>query len=958
MRSPAPPSTSPATSFDRVTPQSHASGRYERFQFAYSSSSKQRIIGSSETRNAQGTGELAKEEQAAALLYDAQLDLIAHKTFDAIAKLEASADLGSSAACSTLGNLLARRWRDDVLAPPARSPPTPGSSSTLRKDTSSPDQRPALQSRQGSTWTATRHPPHSHSDVLKATSLFIRGLEIDLLKPTLSPSSYLAASPTSSVDYDSDEQDGETSCFSLERALDLLIGIADSHRFGILHAPEAACSHESTDSGAEQSNDGMWRAAAECCSAVLVRPEISTVLYNGDDASALTETWLRCHGNARADSPVGAHRLRNRGGDVYKRQCAIAIVALYVLALQAWSSSLPSTSCSPPGSPPSESVHTAQRYWRTICTLADQCKGGLGTKAVDELVERARYRLEATHRPDLGASEPWRTAKKRGRIGVGASPSQALAEQQDDDPPAHVSPGLRLLSTQTDQRGEQDESRTKPEESSIGEHMSARTAPRAPRFHFGSEDETPPERERPQLSLLAVSTSSPPVPLVPPPASSSSAASARSPTHVDKAEYSATSPSSHARSRAGNGVEYPPASHHQDGSPQKGDAAAAASTRFARTTAHSSTAAVGSGLPTLSPLPRNGSMQSFQSFRSNASALSSFRHNPLQQYLEGRLLRVPSSVSVCTAPPDFANPGSRIRFGKGKARALAPAGVQDAARGTTATPAADTAASDAAARKTWLSRFWQTSAVPRRTVSYDQQAALSVGDRSRSHTALEHLRRTLDRHEAARGVAIDYWGETEFLEDDDEDAGEALETLTDSVASPPPGDTHQALSSRAQRLQDNLGATQHFGREHRRRTGSGHRAFALTDPTASSAASSREPSRDRDVRSPADDRQVDSPPNHPAGTKSSRHQHHRSAAAKRDVPTAVAMDPLLMELERHSRVGVKTVCAACGKKGLNFPACRRCRLTYCGRECRTSPKHEALDEAAQSVAVSSEDSMT
>lgn len=50
----------------------------------------------------------------------------------------------------------------------------------------------------------------------------------------------------------------------------------------------------------------------------------------------------------------------------------------------------------------------------------------------------------------------------------------------------------------------------------------------------------------------------------------------------------------------------------------------------------------------------------------------------------------------------------------------------------------------------------------------------------------------------------------------------------------------------------------------------------------------------------------------------------------------VGIDPLLLELERKSRVGVRTVCVTCGKKGLNFPACRNGR-TFCSRECRVGP---------------------
>lgn len=50
----------------------------------------------------------------------------------------------------------------------------------------------------------------------------------------------------------------------------------------------------------------------------------------------------------------------------------------------------------------------------------------------------------------------------------------------------------------------------------------------------------------------------------------------------------------------------------------------------------------------------------------------------------------------------------------------------------------------------------------------------------------------------------------------------------------------------------------------------------------------------------------------------------------------VGIDPLLLELEHRSRVGVKTVCGACGKRGLNFPAVRTGE-TFCSRTCRLGP---------------------
>lgn len=51
-------------------------------------------------------------------------------------------------------------------------------------------------------------------------------------------------------------------------------------------------------------------------------------------------------------------------------------------------------------------------------------------------------------------------------------------------------------------------------------------------------------------------------------------------------------------------------------------------------------------------------------------------------------------------------------------------------------------------------------------------------------------------------------------------------------------------------------------------------------------------------------------------------------------PREVAVDPFLLALEARSRVGGKSTCVSCGKRGHNFPACPRCRYTYCSRACR------------------------
>ncbi|TKA53850.1 hypothetical protein B0A53_03640 [Rhodotorula sp. CCFEE 5036] len=810
-----------------------------------------------------------KQAEAAALLYGAQLDLIAHKKSDAMTKLEASANLGSSTACSILANLLACGWRDEILTPPLPSPPNLGS----------------------------------------AAALFIRGLEIELLLPS-APTNRETQHASDSTD-DGDEQDLETASFNLERTLDLLIGIADSHRFGILHAPDTACLDQGTNSGAEPTNDGLWCASGRCCAAVLARADISKVLFDGPDSSSIVDSWLR-----NGDGLHMGESVTNcsPGDPAYTQRCAIAIVALYVLALQAWSSSGPSTSSSPPGSPPAEKAQVAQRYWHAIGKLAGQftAHGGLGNKAVDELVDRARYRLEATKRHDLGPSEPWRMAKKNGKAArssmVSATGTRNGRSSSHQSPPESWKPTSPSRDPPTGSTHE------------LARHQISRLVTQKPaRFHFGSEDDLSPVGRRLKPESVAPPRSRCRTP---------SDADAGSHALLDRngASHETFPDSSQPETPIQPTSPGPPA--HFTPRPPAPPAAGTTSRQGRAVAVLPDDAALPTppepkttnGLAASGALPRTTSIHSFRSSYSTASALSSFRHNPMQRYLEGRLVRVPSNASICTAPPDFASPDSSLYRGKGKgkARLLAPEGAEDTAEGTTTRLGATTGAHpshDTASRKSWLSRFWHADP-ERSALDRHRSTAATRGGGTRSQTALDHLRRTLDRHDAASATAIDYWGETEFLEDDDEGVDEVANGF---VAAVPPDaalarstDGKNSTLSRAQRLHENLeratpAAPPAFA--DRLRSTSGPRAFARTDPTQSNKAPSRGSSYDRnggrrDHTTPAGSRErrlapVDSQTSPPKAP-------HLQQNAKQNAGVAVPMDPLLLELERHSRVGVRT----------------------------------------------------
>ncbi|KAK9898115.1 hypothetical protein P389DRAFT_65837 [Cystobasidium minutum MCA 4210] len=60
------------------------------------------------------------------------------------------------------------------------------------------------------------------------------------------------------------------------------------------------------------------------------------------------------------------------------------------------------------------------------------------------------------------------------------------------------------------------------------------------------------------------------------------------------------------------------------------------------------------------------------------------------------------------------------------------------------------------------------------------------------------------------------------------------------------------------------------------------------------------------------------------------------------------IDPLLAALEAASRVNVKSRCAVCGIQGVNFPACQKCGITFCSRDCRVASGGDAGRHVCQS----------
>jgi hypothetical protein len=51
-----------------------------------------------------------------------------------------------------------------------------------------------------------------------------------------------------------------------------------------------------------------------------------------------------------------------------------------------------------------------------------------------------------------------------------------------------------------------------------------------------------------------------------------------------------------------------------------------------------------------------------------------------------------------------------------------------------------------------------------------------------------------------------------------------------------------------------------------------------------------------------------------------------------------SIDPALAAAEMASALTKHVVCSVCGAEGVNFPECRKCRLTFCSRVCRVDAK--------------------
>ncbi|BGP03600.1 hypothetical protein NBRC10513v2_007333 [Rhodotorula toruloides] len=913
-----------------------------------------------------------EDDDVESLLYLAQMDLIAHKPEQATVKLQHAVDLGSSAACATLANLLARGWRAETARPALSSPPLVGPSPPATSPPASHPPphayRPRPPLRQSSSVAALSAPRRTAASQ-RAVGLFCTGLEVELRKPVRRDGADAKRDEEDPVEsgYGSGEDDdgAEGRFFSLERALDLVVGVTDAHRFGVLHAPHTQHIGQlpsPTDPEGE-TNDLLWRRSSKVASELLAHEAVAPVLHaipaqieqrpsqRRRPSSAVSRSYT--HPSATLIASPTSSSTDSQSASLFspkrKLQLTIAIHALYTLAVQSYASSSSSFSSSPSCS------LDAENHWSTIVSLAQPYSslGGIGIKEADELVERAQRRLESLRHQDMGAQEPWRLAKRKGKG------KERQVEEEGEGVLGTSAVTIRPASVRSN--------------TTVGSFggRTPRVGSAAAKFHFhGEVEEGDEEAVSPAPTPIAAIPSglpaadlahSPPFALSPP------KDSLVSPVHSNHS--SAPSSNEEAALQYPSPPDTPPTelpAQLQPFSPPQPEPTPGPSTTSSLSPPLSSASALAPLYPpdrshspsSSSALPR---VTSTRSIRSTHSILSNLKHDPLQSYLDLRLKRVTSAASICTAPPDFSERSRRLGGkGKGKGRMVEPEQVEGfalASNGRLRTRASSNA--PAPEPKTWLSRFWSTTKnLKDRPAAAPTEEGTSDLDRTRSSSAVHELRKALRRHEEASEVMYSYWGETEFVEDEEVDGADQREeqvvpaSKVDSPAIPPQastsGTTGAVESAQATRLRQSLAEA--VDAAPRQRTVSSKRSFALNDPTASLDPSpSRRSSHDRDRSSSRRRRHARQHSGSSATSTATTidgflappspiTRHRRRKSEPRPLKP-VAMDPLLLELEKRSRVGVQTVCAACGKRGLNFPACRKCKRTYCGRTCRIGQKH-------------------
>lgn len=264
------------------------------------------------------------------------------------------------------------------------------------------------------------------------------------------------------------------------------------------------------------------------------------------------------------------------------------------------------------------------------------------------------------------------------------------------------------------------------------------------------------------------------------------------------------------------------------------------------------------------------------------------------------LARVRSSASVSTLPPDFFSArdrnGSATWNGFGSATvghfAYSPAASTSRLNPLNASVTSERSATPASSWKdSFRSRAMTMQAKSMRVAEVIRSRNPFSSSEGKGKSAETFLRKVLQR-DNDRGM---YWT-NEGEESEQEDGLEGLQEEETEVVVVPTSRTGGSSNSRKS---------------------AGLRAQrSFIDPTQSTPRLTHTP---------------------PSPSKSA-HPLRAPFSADENAPhlAPVPIDPLLLALEKASRMGVRTRCATCAVKGLNFAKCPRCEKTYCSRSCRIS----------------------
>ncbi|KAM0755061.1 hypothetical protein T439DRAFT_322118 [Meredithblackwellia eburnea MCA 4105] len=893
------------------------------------------------------------------LLLGAQMDLIAHRNTQAVSKLHQAVVLGSSAACATLGNIFARGIRQSP------SPQTSPITTTGGSSRSDPVQKDRRRRDSDSVAPSSNSIARDRENGLKAAKLFVKGIQFELLKDVRPPvgqqhlwtaTSHAARSefdsPDSSVSED-DEDGAEGKWICLERMLDLVVGLTDCYRYGIL-SPTSELNYTPSPSdspllgpsvaGGSSKARSLWNRGADVAEAVLRHASVDTNVLGQHQAPAsppltpyandsliffpftpLTPSMLLSQeGFPDSAFSHAHHRSHSSGSLAQKTRLAIQLHVLYILALQKF---------------PSDPT-LAEGYWSAIVQVGDSLAscGGTVSKEALEIVQKARRRLDQIRSNEVDLS--WKQAKHgRTKSGTGSVNSTAESVEGTEKGIRMGSKGDAILEMWEEKRMSLESNSTVQDHAeagyvtgSVGAEEALSTSPvEFNASSFSSESTVRPSSSPAQAAFAVLRrplfpwrSTSLPAPNAsadispttcsdhqPSRALASLAALAAVSTDKLRASKFQFSTSSNLPSPPETPELSPPTVHRSrigftigdeeeqqdDPAPIAYDDAPESPTKSFRRSVRSDSRLV--------LLRRPGSSASFQP---PATALSHL------------LRRAQSTATLTTAPFDFAH-GPRLK-GKGSLNI-------DGRKSTTETTntnweqrfiAKSGSGRVATNPETWTAGFWSgVSSLKRRSSTVGDKVLTMWSERTKP-TAVKSLQKILQDDDST-GM---YWADM-----DEVLAEEGHESDEEELSSPSP----IASSSKI----------------------SGSEADSCpASPTPSVATTMSLPKSARpllsqkrsfvDVTSKPQLQVFCTPPtpekNGLVTGEEGKLEGRRSGNDD--------MDPVLRELERRSRVGVKTTCSMCGKRGRNYPKDNKTGEFWCSRECRIDSQ-EAREIAEMTI---------